>query len=84
MFGRRMALEAVSRQTSGYQAPAPSGVFSQFSERALTRAILVGGVGLMLSVGQLIFDTERLWWSVASGGAWAAVAIGAGLERRRR
>ncbi len=59
-------------------------MFSQFSDHALIGAMLAGGIGVFVSFGQLIFGTERLWWSVVSGCASAALAIGAGLGRRRR
>ena len=84
MFARRMAEEAAARGRPDYQAPSSSGIFSQFSDRALTAAMLVGGFGLFLSVGQLVFGSERLWWSVASACASAVMALGAALERRRR
>lgn len=84
LFGRRMAEEAAARGTAGYQAPSLSGMFSQFSDRALIGAMLVGGGGVLVSAGRLVFGTDRLWWSVASGCVSMATAIGAGLERRRR
>lgn len=83
LFGRRMVDEAAAHG-AGYQAPSQSGMFSQFSDRALIGAMLVGGGGVLVFAGRLIFGTQRLWWSVASGCLSAAMAIGAGLERRRR
>lgn len=84
MFARRMAEEARARGRPDYQAPSRSGVFSQFSDRALTAAMLVGGFGVLSSIGQVVFGSERLWWSVVSGCASATMALGAALERRRR
>lgn len=84
MFARRMAVEAAARGHPDYQPPASSGIFSQFSDRALTAAMLVGVLGLFSSVGQLVLDSGRLWWSVPTACVSAAMALGAAMERRRR
>lgn len=84
MFARRMTEEAAARGRPDYQAPSRSGVFSQFSDGALTAAMLVGGFGVFSSIGQVVFGSERLWWSAATGCVSAAMALGAAVERRRR